>query len=332
MTAQGLGGDIVYIASKNARLRRARTTSRTPRPRPTRPTRCGCWPPSWASTASGSTASTRTGWCAAPGSSRAAGARSARRRTAIEEEKLGEFYAQRTLLKREVLPEHVANAVFALTGGDLTHTTGLHIPVDAGVAARLPALTAADRVGSDAPHRAPVSTSRPPPSPRSTSARPAGASWSAASGPDALELDRGAPLPEPAGADCPTGCAGTSSRCTAGVLDGLRAAGRAGGRLARVGIDSWAVDYGLLDADGALLGNPVHYRDARTEGVAEKVWATVPRRRAVRGDRAAVRAVQHRSTSWSPARDVGPTGRRRAAVADPRPALVLADGRGAAPS
>ncbi|MEU4165422.1 bifunctional aldolase/short-chain dehydrogenase [Streptomyces sp. NPDC026665] len=53
----------------------------------------------------------------------------------IEEEKLGEFYAQRTLLKREVLPEHVAAAVFALTGGDLTHTTGLHVPVDAGVAA-----------------------------------------------------------------------------------------------------------------------------------------------------------------------------------------------------
>jgi rhamnulose-1-phosphate aldolase/alcohol dehydrogenase len=53
----------------------------------------------------------------------------------VPEEKLGEYYAQRTLLKREVLPEHVANAVFALTGGDLTHTTGLHIPVDAGVAA-----------------------------------------------------------------------------------------------------------------------------------------------------------------------------------------------------
>ncbi|ADI05398.1 short chain dehydrogenase [Streptomyces bingchenggensis BCW-1] len=53
----------------------------------------------------------------------------------IPEEELGKFYAQRTLLKREVLPEHVANAVFALTGGDLTHTTGLHVPVDAGVAA-----------------------------------------------------------------------------------------------------------------------------------------------------------------------------------------------------
>ncbi len=58
----------------------------------------------------------------------------------------------------------------------------------------------------------------------------------------------------------------------AGVLDGLRSAGR----VDSVGIDSWAVDYGLLDADGALLGNPVHYRDTRTEGAAEKVWATVP--------------------------------------------------------
>ncbi|WP_305785918.1 bifunctional aldolase/short-chain dehydrogenase [Symbioplanes lichenis] len=53
----------------------------------------------------------------------------------VPEEKLGEYYAQRTLLKREVLPEHVANAVFVLTGGELSHTTGLHIPVDAGVAA-----------------------------------------------------------------------------------------------------------------------------------------------------------------------------------------------------
>ncbi|WP_062464072.1 bifunctional rhamnulose-1-phosphate aldolase/short-chain dehydrogenase [Demequina soli] len=53
----------------------------------------------------------------------------------IEEEKLGEFYAQRTILKREVLPEHVANATAIVTGPDMSHTTGLHIPVDAGVAA-----------------------------------------------------------------------------------------------------------------------------------------------------------------------------------------------------
>ena len=53
----------------------------------------------------------------------------------VKEEDLGAFYAQRTLLKKEVLPEHVAAAVFALTGGDLPLTTGLLIPVDAGVAA-----------------------------------------------------------------------------------------------------------------------------------------------------------------------------------------------------
>jgi NAD(P)-dependent dehydrogenase (short-subunit alcohol dehydrogenase family) len=53
----------------------------------------------------------------------------------VEEKDLGRFYAQRTLLKREVLPENIANAVFALCSADLSHTTGLHVPVDAGVAA-----------------------------------------------------------------------------------------------------------------------------------------------------------------------------------------------------
>ncbi|MFY9892058.1 MAG: FGGY family carbohydrate kinase, partial [Streptosporangiaceae bacterium] len=55
-------------------------------------------------------------------------------------------------------------------------------------------------------------------------------------------------------------------RLHAEVLAGLRAAGQ-GGALASVGIDGWGVDYGLLDAAGALIGNPVHYRDARTEHV-----------------------------------------------------------------
>lgn len=53
----------------------------------------------------------------------------------VEESELGAFYAQRTLLKREVLPEHIANAAFALCSPDFSHTTGLHVPVDAGVAA-----------------------------------------------------------------------------------------------------------------------------------------------------------------------------------------------------
>ncbi|MDQ7906613.1 rhamnulokinase family protein [Phytohabitans sp. ZYX-F-186] len=57
------------------------------------------------------------------------------------------------------------------------------------------------------------------------------------------------------------------------VLAGLRTAVARHPDLASVGIDSWAVDYGLLDRDGALLGNPVHYRDARTDGVMETVVA-----------------------------------------------------------
>ncbi|WJJ14337.1 bifunctional aldolase/short-chain dehydrogenase (plasmid) [Prescottella equi] len=53
----------------------------------------------------------------------------------VAEDDLGAFYAERTLLKREVLPEHVAAAAFALCTSDFSHTTGLHVPVDAGVAA-----------------------------------------------------------------------------------------------------------------------------------------------------------------------------------------------------
>jgi rhamnulokinase len=55
------------------------------------------------------------------------------------------------------------------------------------------------------------------------------------------------------------------------ILDGLRAAEAPDA----IGIDSWAVDYGLLDDAGALIGNPVHYRDGRTDGVMERVVAEV---------------------------------------------------------
>jgi NAD(P)-dependent dehydrogenase (short-subunit alcohol dehydrogenase family) len=53
----------------------------------------------------------------------------------VPDSELGACYAKRTLLGREVLPEYVAAAVFVLTAGELSLTTGLHIPVDAGVAA-----------------------------------------------------------------------------------------------------------------------------------------------------------------------------------------------------
>ncbi|MBM9509284.1 bifunctional aldolase/short-chain dehydrogenase [Actinacidiphila acididurans] len=134
MTAQGLGGDIVYIASKNAVFASpnniAYSATKADQAHQVRllaaelgahGIRVNGINPDGVVRGSGIFAG---GW----GAQRAAV-------YGVAESELGEFYAQRTLLKREVLPEHVANAVFALTGGDLTHTTGLHIPVDAGVAA-----------------------------------------------------------------------------------------------------------------------------------------------------------------------------------------------------
>ncbi|MEV5548658.1 rhamnulokinase family protein [Streptomyces sp. NPDC052309] len=59
-----------------------------------------------------------------------------------------------------------------------------------------------------------------------------------------------------------------------GTVDGLRKAGRSGS-VVSIGVDTWAVDYGLLDADGVLLGSPYHYRDSRTDDAAERVWPRV---------------------------------------------------------
>jgi rhamnulokinase len=47
--------------------------------------------------------------------------------------------------------------------------------------------------------------------------------------------------------------------------------------LAGIGIDTWGVDYGLLDKAGRLLGNPVHYRDARTNNIFDRAFPIVPR-------------------------------------------------------
>jgi len=60
-----------------------------------------------------------------------------------------------------------------------------------------------------------------------------------------------------------------------GILAGIRVAGQ-DLALSSIGIDSWGVDYGLLDASGELLGNPVHYRDPRTALAVEEVLAAVP--------------------------------------------------------
>ena len=134
MTAQGMGGDIVYIVSKNAVFAGpsnvAYGAAKADQAHQVRllaaelggiGVRVNGVNPDGVVRGSGIFAG---GW----GASRAAV-------YGVPESELGAFYAQRTLLKREVLPEHIAAAVFALCGGNLPLTTGLLIPVDAGVAA-----------------------------------------------------------------------------------------------------------------------------------------------------------------------------------------------------
>ena len=64
-----------------------------------------------------------------------------------------------------------------------------------------------------------------------------------------------------------------------GVLDGLRATAKeTGGRVDAVGVDTWGVDFALLDGRGRLLANPVHHRDARSARGLELVLGAVPGR------------------------------------------------------
>jgi rhamnulose-1-phosphate aldolase/alcohol dehydrogenase len=134
MMAQGMGGDIVYICSKNAlfagpnnvaygaaKADQAHQVRLLAAELGEHQIRVNGVNPDGVVRGSGIFAG---GW----GAQRAAV-------YGVPESELGAYYAQRTLLKREVLPEHVANAVFVLTGGELSHTTGLLVPVDAGVAA-----------------------------------------------------------------------------------------------------------------------------------------------------------------------------------------------------
>lgn len=134
MVAQGMGGDVVYIASKNSLFAGpnniAYSATKADQAHQVRllaaelgahGIRVNGVNPDGVVRGSGIFAG---GW----GAQRAA-------TYGVPEEELGQYYAQRTILKKEVLPEHVAAAVFALTGPDLAQTTGLHVPVDSGVAA-----------------------------------------------------------------------------------------------------------------------------------------------------------------------------------------------------
>jgi rhamnulose-1-phosphate aldolase/alcohol dehydrogenase len=134
MIAQGLGGDIVYVVSKNsvvagpnnlgygaAKADQAHQVRLLAAELGSHGVRVNGINPDAVVRGSGIFAG---GW----GAQRAAV-------YGVPEEELGAYYARRTLLGREVLPEHVAAAVVALTAGELPLTTGLHVPVDAGVAA-----------------------------------------------------------------------------------------------------------------------------------------------------------------------------------------------------
>jgi rhamnulokinase len=61
------------------------------------------------------------------------------------------------------------------------------------------------------------------------------------------------------------------------IQNGLRVAAKSRDSLAGIGVDTWGVDFGLLDASDRLIGNPYHYRDARTNGMIEAACQIVPR-------------------------------------------------------
>ncbi|MEW5871216.1 MAG: rhamnulokinase family protein [Chloroflexota bacterium] len=61
------------------------------------------------------------------------------------------------------------------------------------------------------------------------------------------------------------------------IKAGIAAAIQSGAKPVSIGLDTWGVDYALLDKNGALLSNPFHYRDARTNGMVEEVFRKVPR-------------------------------------------------------
>jgi len=134
MIAQGMGGDIVYISSKNALFAGpnnvAYGATKADQAHQVRLLAAELGPHGIRVNGINPDGVVR-------GSGIFAGGWGAKRAEVygVKEEELGAYYAKRTLLGKEVLPEHIAAAAFALTGGDLAQTTGLHIPVDSGVAA-----------------------------------------------------------------------------------------------------------------------------------------------------------------------------------------------------
>src|SRR5215467_6875615 len=257
------------MSAARTRCSRGRATSPTARPRPTRRTRSGCWPPSSASSASASTGSTPTRSSGAPASSPAAGARSGRRSTASPSPSSGRStpsgrcWGARSCPSTGRRPRSCSDGA-GTRGGK---RDGSPHPGDP---------QPGRRGGGPGRPRGPAVTS-----PTAVVAVDLGASGgrvmvgiAGGAGDDQLKLLEMHRFP-----NVPVMVLGTLHwdilSLFQGVLDGIRAAAAAGD-VASLGIDAWGDDYGLLDEDGELLGNPVHYRDTRTEGVPRQVLSRVP--------------------------------------------------------
>jgi len=68
------------------------------------------------------------------------------------------------------------------------------------------------------------------------------------------------------------------SRLISEVKTGIAKAIKASPEIAGIGVDSWGVDFGLLDDNGSLIENPCHYRDGRTNGMLDAAFRLMPQR------------------------------------------------------
>ena len=320
MRAQGIGGDIVYISSKNSAVRRPQQRGvRRGQGRPGAPgaaarRRAG------RATASGSTAINPDG--VVRGSGIFAGGWGAQRAAVygVPEEELGAYYAQRTLLEaRGAARTRRQRGVRAHRRRPVPHHRAAH-PGRRRRRRGLPAV--------DAP------CVRTPTSRRSTWVPPAAGSCSAT-----RAAGRAGPAPRSHRfANRPGPAAGTLhwdmlAPVRRGRWTGIRAAARAAGTAATASASTpGRSTTGCSTRDGALLGNPVHYRDAphrRGDGHGRRAGPGADGCTPATG-------LQHLPFNTiyqlAAARGTAALPRRRTAAADPRPGQLLADRRASAPS
>ena len=185
----------------------------------------------------------------------------------VDEEKLGEYYAQRTLLKREVLPEHVANAAAVLTSNELSpHHRPAH-PRGRRRGRSLPAVSTVPTASVDGGVFAAVDIGAS--SGRVILGRVTGAGGVARATLDAVHRFPNGVV------QFDGGLRWDFDALFAEVLTGLAAAGTAaaerGESITSIGIDTWAVDYGLVNDGRETHRAAFSYRDDRSRAAVARV-------------------------------------------------------------